>query len=51
MKIFNKEGKTNPEEDTQTGAESFEARNSGCSAEEANEPGETSREAPVESRS
>jgi molecular chaperone GrpE len=49
MKIFNKESKTNPEEDTQTGADSFEARNSGWSAEEANEPAETPKQAPVES--
>lgn len=47
MKKFNKEGKTKPKEDTQTGAESFEARNSGCSADKANEPEENSEQAPV----
>lgn len=47
MKKFYKEDKTNPDEDTQIGAESFEARNSGCSAEEANGPGETPKEAPI----
>lgn len=49
MKKFNKEGKTNPKEDTPTGAESFEARNSGRSAEEANEPGKKPEQAPIES--
>lgn len=48
MKRFNKEGKTKPKEDTQTGAESFEARDSGCSAEGANEPGENLKQTPVE---
>ena len=43
MKIFNREDNTNHKEDTQTGAESSEARNSGYSAEEANEPGENPR--------
>jgi molecular chaperone GrpE len=49
MKIFNKEGNTNPKEDTQAGAESFEARNSGYSAEEANEPGVNPEKASVNS--
>ena len=35
MKIFNKESNTNSKEDTQTGAESSGARNSGSSAEKA----------------
>jgi molecular chaperone GrpE len=49
MKKFNKEGKTKPKEDTQTGAESFEARNSGCSAEGVNETGENPEKAHIES--
>jgi len=48
MKKFNKERKPNSEEDTQTGAESFEARNSGCSAE-SNEPGGTPGQDSIES--
>jgi molecular chaperone GrpE len=49
MKIFNKENNTNHKEDTQAGAESSEARNSGYSAEEANEPGNNPKQSPVDS--
>jgi molecular chaperone GrpE len=49
MKIFNKENNTNQKEDTQAGAESSEARNSGYSAEEANEPGNNPEQSPVDS--
>jgi molecular chaperone GrpE len=48
MKIFNKESKTNSKEDTQTGAESSGARNSGSSAEMA-EPGENPEKVSVDS--
>jgi molecular chaperone GrpE len=49
MKIFNKENNTNNKEDTQVGAESSEARNSGYSAEEANELGGNPKQASVDS--
>jgi molecular chaperone GrpE len=48
MKIFNKEKNTNNKDDTQTGAENSEARNSGYSAEEASESGENLKQSPVE---
>lgn len=48
MKKFKEKGNTNPEEDTQTGAESSEARNSGYSAEETNEPGKNPEQASVD---
>ncbi|MHB8102840.1 MAG: nucleotide exchange factor GrpE [Methanosarcina sp.] len=48
MKIFNKEGNKNSKEDTHTGAESSGARNSGSSAEKANEPEENPEKASVD---
>ena len=49
MKIFNKEENTDSKEDTQTGAENPEAKNSGSSAEKANEARENPEEASVSS--
>jgi len=49
MKIFNKEGNTNPKEDTRTGVERSGSRNSFSSAEEANEPGKNPEQASVDS--
>ena len=49
MKKFKGKGNTTSKEDTQNGAESFEARNSGYSAEEANKPGENPEQASVDS--
>ena len=49
MKIFNKEGNTNPKEESRTGAEDFGSRNSFSSAEEANEPGKNPEQASFDS--
>jgi len=49
MKIFNKEENTDYKEDTQTGAESSEAQNSGSSAEKVNEARENPEQASVNS--
>lgn len=48
MKKFKKERNTNPEEDTQIGAESSEARKSGYSAEDSSGQGENPEQASVE---
>lgn len=49
MKIFNKEENMDSKEDTQTEAESSGSRNSGSSAENANETGGNPEQAPVNS--